>query len=366
MKKKLLVIGESYMNLQMHTSPVAKGENMTYGDSYSFHPYGAGATTAISAAKTGADCSFCTRVGADQNGDRLKKYYKGCGLDTSLVATDNEAQTGMSVTIYDDSDGHTYVTKGANLSITQKDIEDAFSCCPDMFIVPQDDLLPEVKTESKTESVGEDADFSETLIFSGAEITATEEEIAAKKRALENIIPSSTAQYKRSLALHAVKLAEEKGVSLLVHYGKNSSGLPLNKLSGIEILVISDETLGEIAGFFPSNIDKILRALLPFAAKIHAKYYIVQQGNDKVFVYDGKYYEIITLPAPLKAKAHQESPRMHGTYIGALAARYLETGDIMDACRFAGVASIMTRSKFGCLDHAPTKEEIADFTAEQQ
>ena len=56
---------------------------------------------------------------------------------------------------------------------------------------------------------------------------------------------------------------------------------------------------------------------------------------------------------------------MHGTYIGALAARFLETNDIMDACRYAGVVSIMTRSKFGCLDHAPTRDEVAEFTAEQ-
>ena len=85
MKKKLLVLGESYMNLQMHTNPVTKDEKTTYGDTYSFHPYGVGATTAISAAKLGADCTFCTKLGDDQNGERLKKYYKSCGIDTSFV-----------------------------------------------------------------------------------------------------------------------------------------------------------------------------------------------------------------------------------------------------------------------------------------
>lgn len=392
MKKKLLVLGESYMNLQMHTNPVTKDEKTTYGDTYSFHPYGVGATTAISAAKLGADCTFCTKLGDDQNGERLKKYYKSCGIDTSFVTTDKNSKTGMSVTLFSDNqNGHTYISKSANLTLSKKDIEDAFSSCPDMFIVPQDILVSE--SANSSEVIGEDEadtptemidisevtevspadnnavkdeeenDFSQTIVFSN-KITETEN-AKPEKEAKKEEKPVYSDPYKDNLSMYAIKLAEEKHVDLFVHYGKNSSKLPLNKINGIKILVISDEALYDASGIFPNSIDKTLRAIIPFAAKIHSKYYVIQQGNDKAFIYDGKYYEIITLPAPLKAKAHQESPRMHGTYIGALAARFLETNDIMDACRYAGVVSIMTRSKFGCLDHAPTRDEVAEFTAEQ-
>lgn len=389
MKKKLLVLGESYMNLQMHTNPVTKDEKTTYGDTYSFHPYGVGATTAISAAKLGADCTFCTKLGDDQNGERLKKYYKSCGIDTSFVTTDKNSKTGMSVTLFSDNqNGHTYISKSANLTLSKKDIEDAFSSCPDMFIVPQDILVSE--NANSSENIGEDEadtptemidisevtaasadnnavkdeeenDFSQTIVFSN-KITET---VKPEKEEKKEEKPVYSDPYKDNLSMYAINLAEEKHVDLFVHYGKNSSKLPLNKINGIKILVISDEALYDASGIFPNSIDKTLRAIIPFAAKIHSKYYVIQQGNDKAFIYDGKYYEIITLPAPLKAKAHQESPRMHGTYIGALAARFLETNDIMDACRYAGVVSIMTRSKFGCLDHAPTRDEVAEFTAEQ-
>lgn len=392
MKKKLLVLGESYMNLQMHTNPVTKDEKTTYGDTYSFHPYGVGATTAISAAKLGADCTFCTKLGDDQNGERLKKYYKSCGIDTSFVTTDKNSKTGMSVTLFSDNqNGHTYISKSANLTLSKKDIEDAFSSCPDMFIVPQDILVSESANSSEdiredeadtpTEMIDisevtevspadnnavkdeEENDFSQTIVFSN-KITETEN-AKPEKEVKKEEKPVYSDPYKDNLSMYAIKLAEEKHVDLFVHYGKNSSKLPLNKINGIKILVISDEALYDASGIFPNSIDKTLRAIIPFAAKIHSKYYVIQQGNDKAFIYDGKYYEIITLPAPLKAKAHQESPRMHGTYIGALAARFLETNDIMDACRYAGVVSIMTRSKFGCLDHAPTRDEVAEFTAEQ-
>lgn len=383
MKKKLLVLGESYMNLQMKTNPQQKEVKTTYGSHYSFRPYGAGAATAISAAKLAGNCVFCTKIGNDTNGERLKKYYKSCGMDMSFVSTVKKAQTGMSVTLYNDiTSGHTYITKGANLSFTKSDIDDAFSSYPDMFIIPQDNLLSEeadipkvVVSEDKADlgeaptemidisalnaefgETSEEKDFSDTIVFSGTDVS----KVAEKKIAANN-----SDDIAENLALYAAKVASEKNVDMLLHYNKYTSKLPLEKIDGIKILVISDEMLYEVSGIYPNSIDKTLRAIIPFSSKIKSKYYIVQQGNDSVFIYDGKYYDIVTLPAPLKSKAHQESPRMHGTFIGALASRFLETRDIIDASKFACVASILTRSKFGCLDHIPSQREIEEFTAEQ-
>ena len=393
MKKKLLVLGESYMNLQMKTAPAARDAKLIYGSSYSFHPYGAGATTAISVAKLGGNCVFCTKLGEDSNGERLKKYYKSCGLDLSCVSASKEDQTGMSVTMYNDlANGYTYITKGANLTFTKKDIDDAFSTYPDMFILPQDDLLSEKAEAPKAMMIEDklkkefspfgslsdadaptemidissiniendtktpDSDFSETIVFSNSDAV----EVTPAKTAK----PIET-EPEENLAHYAAQVACNKKIDMVVHYNKNVSKLPLHKFDNIKILVISDEMLYEASGIYPNSIDKTLRSIIPFSSKIKAQYYIVQQGNDSAFVYDGKYYDVVTLPAPLKTKAHQESPRMHGTFIGAIAARFLETRDIIDACKYALVASILTRSKFGTLDHAPSLKEILDFTAEQ-
>ena len=149
MKKKLLVLGESYMNLQMQTNPPKKDEEVTYGSSYSFHPYGDGAATAISAAKLGGECVFCTKLGDDTYGERLKAYYKSCGLHLSSKEFVKDSQTGMSVTVYNDvTSGHTYITKGANLHFTKQDVEDAFSYSPDMFVFPQEDILSQQKEDN--------------------------------------------------------------------------------------------------------------------------------------------------------------------------------------------------------------------------
>ena len=392
MKKKLLVMGESYMNFQMKTNPPQKDKDITYGSEYSFHPYGAGAITAIAAAKVGGDCLFCTKLGDDAYGERLKVYYKSCGLALSSEALAEGMQTGMSVTIYSDMEnGHTYVAKGANLGFTKQDVDHAFAYNPDMFVLPQDDILsqseertsapaedevpeliitdapqededdffPPVYEEERpmpetTMTVGSDGeleDFSETIFF--ANDAPTEE--LQRRQVAET----------RNLVLYAARLAAQRNIDMVVQYNEYTSKLPLNTLDGIKILVISDKMLYETSGINPSSTDKILRALIPLSAKIKAKYYIVQQGNDTSFVYDGQYYETVTIPTEMKLRAKQESHTMHGTYIGALATRFLKTRDIIDACKFASIASILTKSKFGCLDHAPSLKEIANFTSEK-
>ncbi len=368
MKKKLLVLGESYMNLQMKTDPPQKDRDVTFGSEYSFHPYGAGAATAISAAKLGGKCVFCTKLGDDMYGQRLQSYYTSCGLHLSCKEYVKGAQTGMSVTTYNDiTSGHTYLTKGANLSFTKQDVEDAFSYSPDMFIFPQEDILsqqkeletiatapvpqPSVTDEEAAVDVSVDdvEDFSETIMFSN-------DDVAAEMNMAEKL--------EQNLAYRAAEMAGERNIDLIVEYNKYTSKFPLHKLDGIKILVISDEMLYEASGIAPTSIDKTLRAIIPLATKIKAKYYIVQQGNDTSFVYDGKYYDVVTIPPLLKAKAKQESAHMHSTYIGALAVRFLETRDVIDACKYASIASILTRSNFGSLDHIPSQAEIEEFTAE--
>ena len=389
-------MGESYMNFQMKTNPPQKDKEVTYGSEYSFHPYGAGAMTAIAAAKAGGDCVFCTKLGNDTYGERLKAYYKSCRLALSEGTVAEGMQTGMSATIYSDAEnGHTYVTKGANLGFTKQDVDSAFASYPDMFVLPQDDILSQIEekkittvddiplpplpaesddiddiltdgdifpeeyedekpmeeTTIKLGSDGELEDFSQTISFSNDLPT-------------EEVRRMQTAET-RNLTLYAARLAAQRGVDIVAQYNEYTSKLPLHTLDGIKILVVSDKMLQESSGITLSSTDKILRALIPLSAKIKAKYYIVQQGNDTSFVYDGQYYETVTLPASFKQKAKQECPNMHGTYIGALATRFLKTRDIIDACKFASVTSILTRSKFGCLDHAPSLEEIAKFTSEQ-
>ena len=55
MKKKILIIGGSYMNLQMKVNPKTKQKNQTFGSEYRYHPFGNSALTAIATAKLGGE-----------------------------------------------------------------------------------------------------------------------------------------------------------------------------------------------------------------------------------------------------------------------------------------------------------------------
>lgn len=362
-------MGGSYMNLQMKIDPRTKDNGITDGSEYRFHPFGEAAITAITVAKLGGECVFGTKFGDDTNGKRLYEYYKGCGIRNDLMKKDKSAQTGMSVTLFSDLETHeTYLSKGASARFTKEEIDDAFITMPDMFLVPPEELGTEERV---------------AMMEMGAPIASAEGENKPETEK-ENQINAGTAEkkdgdtpsgmpemprvspyrYEESLAYYAVQKAEEREVDLIMQYTPFTAKFPLEKIKNMKLLVISDDMLYSLTGFFPNTTDKALRSLVALSQKIKSKYYIVQQGEDTAFIYDGKYYETVTAPVQLKSVDRSAGKKMNPTFTGALAAEYLESKNIIRACRFALIVSLMTRSKFGNLEKVPTKAELDAYAAE--
>ncbi len=382
MKCKMLVIGGSYMNLQMKITPTQKTGDVTPGADYRYHPYGDSAITAISAAKQGGECVFATRFGNDTNGRRLYEYYKNCGISNTLMRKDESAQTGMSISLYSDL-GHyeNYVARGASLGFTKEVIDDAFIVMPDLFLSPLEELGYEEHTvvvKSEKSDADEETSFVQTLAradgLSGSadEETKTEDttEQAEKTEedAKENVITSETVTSyveKESLALYAMNKAAERSVDTLLQYTPFTAKFPLENYQNIKILVISDEMLYQLTGFFPNNTEKALRSLMALSQRVKAKYYIVQQGNHSAFIYDGTRYEVVSAPTTIVPRATAESDKkMHQTFMGALAAEYLENKNVVRATRFAIIVSLLTRSKFGNLEKVLSRSEIEKYAHE--
>ena len=175
---------------------------------------------------------------------------------------------------------------------------------------------------------------------------------------------TSTYRYEESLAYYAVQKAQEKKTDLLMRYTPFTAKFPLEKIENIKILIISDDALYSLTGFFPNTTDKALRSLVALSQKIKAKYYVVEQGDDTAFIYDGKYYETVTAPVALRGVTKNAGKKMNPTFTGALAAEYLESKNVVRACRFALIASLMTRAKFGSLERVPVKAELEAYAVE--
>ena len=389
-KRKLLIMGGSYMNLQMKINPKTKNGATTLGSEYFFHPAGDSAIAAVSAAKNGGECIFATRFGDDSNGKRLYDYYKNCGISKQLMKKDSEAQTGLCLTLFSDLFEHeNFLTSGASMRFTKSEIDEAFAVsAPDLFLAPLEELGYEEHMvvvpaeQAPKDSVDEESvqsllpnimiETSEFSIVPPEDISALIETKGEKKQEApaekEKLISSETVSSyieKESLAAYATKRADDLGLNIMVQYTPFTAQYPLESMKNIKIFVISDEDLSELTGVFPDNTEKTIRALLALSAKIHSKYYIIQRGDDSVFVYDGSHYETVFAPETLRKDTREIGVKMKPSFIGALAAEYLDSKNIIRACRFSIIVSLLTKTKFGNLERLMSRAELVQYVTER-
>ena len=376
------------MNLQMKISPKQQEGPVTPGGEYRYHPYGGSAIAAIAAAKMGGECVFATRFGDDVNGKRLYEYYKDCGVSKRLMRKDESAQTGMCITVYGDhGEYESYLSEGASIRFGREEIDEAFTVTPDLFLAPLEEigyeehmvvvpaeqtpeeaideataqaLMPELMIETSDFPVSHPAELSVEDALQGQAEESSDSEKVISSETVSSYIEQ------KSLARYAVEVADAQNIDLLIQYTPFTSKYPLDTLKNIKMLVISDELLYELTGFFPNNTEKALRALVALSGQIKAKYYIVQQGDDSVFVYDGNRYEIVSAPEVLKGETRRIGANMQNTFIGALAAEYLEAKNIVRACRLAIIVSMLTRAKFGNLEKMMSRAELDEYLTEKE
>lgn len=356
-KRKVLIIGESYMNLEMETDNRLKNGNVTHGDKYGFHPFGMTAAAAVTVGKMGGKCVFCSKLAKDSNGKRLKDYYENNGLNTDMITFPEDTQTGFAITLYsENSETEHYISKGANRFFSKSDVDEAFGVCPDVFLVPQDELFCAEENNVKSafqipendDAVDENTE-SEGLKSDTEKIKETPHQTVTDPRGRD------------TLALYACNAAMERGIDMIVDYNSAASALPLSDFKGIKVFIISDETLSKMTGFYLTSEDRIVRALISLKSKIPSKYYIIQVGNDTALVYDGNSYQKITVPTPSDASEGKMNP----TYVGAFIAEYLETKNIVRACIYAGVTSLLTKAHDGVLEKVPSKKEVEEYISQK-
>lgn len=330
------------------TDPMKKTGNVTAAGKYSFHPYGKTSAAAITTAKMGSACVLSTKLAEDMNGERLRKYYEACGVDSRLFTTEMNTQTGFSVTTYDEGGiCEHYVSKGANEFFSKKNIDDAFGTFPDFFLVPQDDLS----------CIDDTSDMTAKPTFTINDSVSDAEEPAETSNVTDP-------RGRNSLALYACNKAMEKKIEMIVDYDSYASSLPLSDFTGIKALIISDEALYKMTGFYPSSDDRVTRSLVSLSSKIKSKYYIVLSGNNAAFVYDGNACEKVLAPSCMDEIAKQSEPRMRETYVGAFIAEFLATKNVIRACKYAIIVSLLSRTNDGVLERIPNKAEIEKYIAD--
>ena len=310
MSKKILIIGSANIDFSMNVYKLPDaGETIIDDGGVAYIPGGKGGNAAMAFKRLGADCAFCTKLGADIHGQKLYNYYKEQGLDTSHIKVDHDNPTGLAVVMREgDGTNRIVVYPGANANITTDNIVEAFECNPD-------------------------------ALYLGFEI------------------PFAT-------VLAAAKVAAAKGIPIFIDAAPANKDYELEKLPPVEVFSPNEAETYEYTGIMPNGMENSLRAALALSRKVKAKNIVIKQGSRGAFLYDGKRYN--TFPA-VKADKVVDTTAAGDAFTAALTLEYLRNGgDIKAAIKYGNAAGAITVTRKGASSSIPTAEEVDALFGTQQ
>ena len=303
MKKRVLVVSSANMDFVMKVGKMPEGgQTVIESRGYEYVPGGKGANAALALSKLGADSIFCTRLGNDSNGQRLKALYSENGIDTRFIISDRTAPTGLASIIVEESgENRIIVYPGANSQLSTVDVEDAMTCLPD-------------------------AVFVQFEIPDDAVIAATE-------------------------------FAAKKNIPVFVDAGPARQGYPLDRLSKLEVISPNESETLVLTGILPNNVTNCLRAATVLMQRVETKYVVIKLGGRGAYIHDGKYSELVS--------AYEgevvDTTAAGDAFTAAMTLEYLRSGSISRAVKYANAVGTLVVGKMGASSSLPTADEVDRF-----
>lgn len=302
MQKRVLVIGAANVDLTMFLDYMPGNGQTVVGNKFRFLPSGKGANTAVAVSRLGTGALLCTRTGKDMNGDRVRRIFAEEKIDMRFLSSDQAKPTGLSVVLNDASGAERAVVfPGANSSVTEADVEAAFTSYPDAAILQFE--MP------------------------------------------ENVI------------LAAARFAADQGIPLILDPVPARRSFPFERMDPVEIFSPNANETYLYTGIMPTGTEKTLLACRELTKIVKASYYVIKLGDRGAFVFDGKYYNVVP-GYDVKVVDHTCAG---DAFTAALTCEYLETGNINEAAAFANLAGALAVSKVGTIPSLPTRDEVLAF-----
>ena len=304
MSKRILTVSSAYMLIGMGADRIpAAGETLYGHGSVSYGPGGAGANTAVALKKLGADSVLCARIGRDPHGETLYDYYKECGVEVSHLAIDRENPTGCTVMLTVEGETvRSFKYPGANLLLSESDVDDSFLCCPDALCLQTD--------------VGNAA------------------------------------------VLYAADYASRHDIPIFLDAGPARRDFPLEKLPPLKVLCADEEEIETYTGILPRGADSCLAATMELLHRIRAEYVVIKLADRGAFVCNGRHFKF---QAPFSVK-EVDHGAVGDAFFAALALRLLENGeDIGDAMRYATAVAALTATERGEAYSLPDAKAVEHF-----
>lgn len=304
MTKRLLVVGSANIDFFIETPHIPRqGETLLSDGKYMLSPGGKGANSAMAAAKLGdTEVALCARLGDDNYGEQLKRYFTLNGVNSRYIVTDKVEQTGSAfVMVEGDGTNRIVVFKGANKRLCPSDVDEAFKCCPDGVLVQFEG--------------GQDA-----------------------------------------VAAAAVR-AHKNGQPLFVDAGAATKDWNLSAIPACEIFSPNETETEVLTGIRPASPADCLKASITLCNRIDIKYVVLKLGSRGCFVYDGKYCDLVS-SYDVNAV---DTTAAGDAFTAAIAVEYMRTGDIIRSAKYANAAGALTVTRRGAMASLPTGDEIRAF-----
>ena len=295
---KILVLGSSNTDMTVRTAALPRpGETLIGGD-FGMGPGGKGANQAVAARRLGGDAALVCKVGRDMFGDNAILHYEREGLDTRGILV-SELPSGVALINVDaKGENSIVVAPGANMDLTEEDIERVSDRIREADIV----LLQ-----------------------------------------LEIPIPS---------VLAAARIAHAGGAQVVLNPAPYAE-VPDELFRYVDLFIPNETELSAYTGITVCDRKSALGAADIMLAR-GVKKIIVTLGSKGSLIYDGK--EVCDVAAcPVEAV---DTTAAGDTYCGALCVGLSEGLTLQEAAVFASKASALSVTRPGAQNSMPYRKEI--------
>ena len=301
----ILIISSANMDFVMPLSSLpTRGQTIIETGAYHYVPGGKGANSAVAVARLGGHCTFCAKLGQDDNGDALAALYEREGIDCRALCRSKDTPTGLAAILVEaDGSNRIVVYPGANMTLTEQDIDRALDLNPDALY-------------------------------------------------LQLEIPHAA-------VLYAAKSAATRGIPIFVDAGPADKAFPLEELPSL-VLFSPNETEAEIfTGISPESEDAALACAKVLSNCVCAQYIVLKLGGRGAYLYDTDHRAGTLIPAlPVKVV---DTTAAGDAFTAALTLSYLQTSDMAEAVRYGNAVGALTVSRAGASSSIPTKDEVETF-----
>ena len=294
----ILVVGSINLDLILHCSRLPVEGEALIGERYEYIPGGKGANQAVAAARAGADVTFVGRTGADSNGRLLRASLAPERVELSLLSEDPDHPTGLAVIIVEEGGTNRLIVyPGANDHVPAADIERAF--------------------ERPFDGVIANLEISDEAIYTLGRLCAT----------------------------HGVPLVVDAGPARPFDFGP---------LRGLTVISPNESEASFIAGVGCGTHAETIEAARIIRAVTGAEIVLLKLGARGSLLFGDN----LCVPVPAFPIRAVDPTAAGDAFTAAFLVRYLESGDLRAAARFANAAGALACLTPGAQPSLPPRTAI--------